>query len=192
MRYSVLAVPAALLLVSATVAPADEKGDKRVPPVLNFKMKDITGKEVDLSRYQGKVLLIVNVASKCGCTPQYKALEQLHEKYGKDGLAIIGVPCNDFGGQEPGSEEEIVKFCKSKYDVKFDMMAKVTVKGDDTAPLYQYLTSKKTNPQFGGDIKWNFTKFLIGRNGEIVARYEPRTEPQTADVVKTIEGELKK
>jgi len=171
------------------VAPAE---DKKVPPVLNVKMKDIAGKELDLSKYQGKVLLIVNVASRCGYTPQYKGLEQLHEKYAPDGLVVLGVPCNDFGKQEPGTEEEIVTFCKSKYDVKFDLTAKVTVKGDDKAPLYKFLTSKETNPKFGGDIKWNFTKFLIGRNGEIVARFEPAVKPESDEVVKAIEAELKK
>jgi glutathione peroxidase len=187
MRYPLLVLPAALLLATLTLAD-----DKKVPPVLNFKMKDINGKEADLSKYQGKVVLVVNVASKCGYTPQYKALEKLHETYAKDGLVVLGVPCNDFGKQEPGSEEEIAKFCKDNYDVKFDLLSKVTVKGDDKAPLYKFLTSKETNPKFAGDIKWNFTKFLIGRNGEIVARFEPAVKPESAEVTKAVEEELKK
>src|SRR5262249_20413519 len=144
------------LLACAYLAPAHDKGDKNVPPVLNFKMKDLAGKDVDLSKYQGKVILVVNVASKCGFTPQYEGLEALHEKYGKDGLVVLGVPSNDFGKQEPGSNDEIAKFCQSKYGVKFDMLAKVAVKGDEQVPLYKYLTSKETNPRFAGPIKWNF------------------------------------
>jgi glutathione peroxidase len=189
---SLLALTASALLVSASVLPADEKGDKKVAPVLNFKMKDIKGKEVDLSKYQGKVVLFVNVASQCGNTPQYKGLESLHEKYGKEGLAIVGVPCNDFGAQEPGTEEEIVKFCKDNYNVQFDMLAKVSVKGDAKAPLYKFLTSKETNPKFGGDVEWNFAKFLVSRKGEVVGRFKAGTKPETEEITKAIEAELKK
>ncbi|MBY0524198.1 MAG: glutathione peroxidase [Gemmataceae bacterium] len=188
-----LAVLLALPIAAALSVPthADEKG--KVPAVLNFKMKGLDGKEVDLSQFQGKVVLFVNVASKCGCTPQYKALQALYEKHNKDGLVIVGVPVNDFGKQEPGSDEDIAKFCDSKYGVKFPMLSKVsTVKGGDAAPLYKFLTSKDTNPKFAGDIKWNFTKFLVGRDGEVVARFESRVEPDSAEVVKAIETELKK
>ena len=171
---------------------ADDKGEKKVPAVFNYKMEGLDGKEVDLSRYAGKVVMIVNVASHCGYTPQYKGLEALHEKYAKDGLVVLGVPSNDFGRQEPGTSEEIANFCKSKYAVKFDMLAKVPVKGDRQVPLYKYLTSKDTNPNFAGQIKWNFTKFLIGRNGEIVARFEPAVKPESAQVAKAIEAELAK
>jgi glutathione peroxidase len=182
-----------VLLAFVSSAISDDKGDKKVPPVLNFKMKNIEGKEVDLADYQGKVLLIVNVASKCGYTPQYKGLQALHDKYSKEGLVVLGVPANDFGMQEPGSDEEISKFCTSKYNVKFDMLSKVSVaEGDDQAPLYKYLTSKETDPKHGGKIKWNFTKFLIGRNGEIVDRYEPNVKPQDKKVTSAIETELKK
>lgn len=170
---------------------AEEKGTK-VPAVLNFKMKSLDGKDVDLSRYQGKVVLIVNVASKCGYTPQYKALQALHDKYAKDGLAVVGVPCNDFGKQEPGSPEEIAEFCSKNYGVKFDLLSKVAVKGSDQVPLYKFLTAKETNPKFAGPIKWNFTKFLIGRNGEIVARFEPGVKPDSEPVAKAIEAELAK
>jgi glutathione peroxidase len=192
MRRALLALTALALLTTATVVPAEDKGDKKVPPALNFKLKDIKGKEVDLANYKGKVILLVNVASRCGNTPQYKGLETLHEKYGKEGLAIIGVPCNDFGAQEPGTEDEIAKFCKDNYNVQFDMMSKVSVKGEAKDPLYKFLTSKDTNPKFGGEIEWNFAKFLIGRNGEVVGRFNARTKPESEEVTKAIEGELKK
>jgi len=165
---------------------------KEVPPVLNFKMKGIDGKQVDLSKYQGKVVLFVNVASKCGYTPQYKGLEKLHEKYADQGLVIIGVPANQFGSQEPGTDAQIAKFCKTKYDVKFPMLSKVVVKGEGITPLYEYLTSKKTDPKFGGAIKWNFTKFLVGRNGEVVGRFEPKVKPESEEMTGAIEAELKK
>jgi glutathione peroxidase len=185
---------AGLFLVAGLTAPvpAGEKGDKKVPPVLNFKMTKLDGKDIDLSRYQGKVVLIVNVASQCGYTPQYKGLESLHEQYAKKGLVVLGVPANEFGGQEPGSNEEIASFCKKNYDVKFPMLAKVVVKGEGQVPLYQHLTSKETNPRFSGDIKWNFTKFLISRDGEIVARFEPKVKPESEEVQTAIEAELAK
>jgi len=165
---------------------------EKVSPVLNHKVKSISGDEVNLSKYQGKVLLVVNVASKCGATPQYKQLESLNDKYKDKGLAVLGFPCNQFGNQEPGSEEEIVKFCKATYDVSFDMFAKVDVNGPDASPVYKTLTSKESDPKFAGDIKWNFEKFLIGRNGEIVARFPTKTSPDAPEVVKAIEAELAK
>jgi glutathione peroxidase len=180
------------LLAFAYTTAAEDKGAKSVPPVLNFKMKDLAGKDVDLSNYQGKVILFVNVASQCGYTPQYKGLEALHEKYGKEGLVVLGVPSNDFGAQEPGSNDDIAKFCQANYGVKFEMLAKVPVKGDGQVPLYKFLTSKDTNPRFGGPIKWNFTKFLIGRKGDIVARFEPSVKPESKEVTGAIETELAK
>jgi glutathione peroxidase len=159
---------------------------------LQFKMKSLDGKDVDLSKYKGKVTLIVNTASKCGNTPQYAGLEKLHEKYADKGLAILGFPANNFGKQEPGSNEEIGEFCKKNYGVKFDMFSKISVKGEDKAPLYQYLTSAQTNPQFPGEITWNFEKFLIGRDGKIVARFAPKTKPESPEVVAAIEAELAK
>jgi glutathione peroxidase len=193
MRVLVGLVAGMLLLAPVLVGAEDKKkGDKKVAPALNFKMKGIDGKEVDLSKYQGKVVLIVNVASKCGNTPQYKGLQELYEKYGKDGFVILGVPANNFGKQEPGTNEEIAEFCSSKYHVTFPMLAKVSVKGEDKCPLYQFLTSKETNPKFGDEIPWNFEKFLIGRNGEVVQRFNHRVKPETEKVVKAIEAELKK
>lgn len=189
MRFVPMMCAAAIVLAGAAVTRAE---DKKVPPVLNFKMKDINGKEVDLSKYEGKVVVFVNVASQCGNTKQYKPLEELHEKYAKDGLAIVGIPCNDFGGQEPDSEEVIAKFCKDKYDVKFDLLSKVTVKGDNAAPLYKYLTSKETNPKYSGPVTWNFAKFVVGRNGEVVGRFDPKASPDSPEFIRLIEAELAK
>lgn len=183
---------AVLALALYPAVQAEDKGAKKVPDVLNFKMKTLDGKDMDLAKYQGKVILLVNVASQCGLTPQYKGLQGLHQKYAGQGLAIVGVPANEFGAQEPGSNEEIAKFCSTNYGVKFDMLAKVVVKGEGICPLYKYLTSKQTNPKFGGDITWNFTKFLIGKNGEIVGRFDSDVEPDSAEMVKAIETELKK
>jgi len=192
MRTTICLVAALVLAMPGVALAEEKKGDSKVPAVLNFKMKTLDGKETDLSKYQGKVIMFVNVASKCGNTPQYKQLEDLHEKYGKDGLVIVGVPANEFGGQEPGTDLEIAKFCETKYNVKFDMMSKVVVKGDGICPLYKFLTSKETDPKFAGDVTWNFEKFVVGRNGEVVARFKPKTKPDAEEVVKVIEGELKK
>jgi glutathione peroxidase len=189
---ALLAVVALLGACAPLARAADKKGD-RVPAVLNFKMKGLDGKEVDLSQYQGKVVLIVNVASKCGYTPQYKGLEALYEKYKDQGLVVVGVPANDFGGQEPGSDAEIAQFCSSKYGVTFPMLAKVsTVLGKDKVPLYKYLTAQETDPKFAGEIQWNFTKFLVGRDGAIAGRFEPKVKPESAELTKAVEAELAK
>ena len=185
-------VTALLAVVSGVVNSEEKKGDKKVPAALNFKMKKLDGKEADLSAYQGKVVLMVNVASQCGLTPQYVQLEKLHEQYGEKGLAVLGFPANEFGAQEPGTDTEISTFCTSKYGVKFDMFSKVVVKGEGQCPLYKYLTSKETDPKFAGDITWNFEKFLIGRNGEVVARFAPKVKPDSEEVIKAIETELAK
>jgi glutathione peroxidase len=181
-----------LFAASSSPQAGEKKGDKKVPPALNFTMKGLDGKDVDLSKYEGKVILVVNVASKCGFTPQYKGLQSLHDRYAAEGLVVLGVPANNFGKQEPGTNEDIAKFCDSKYSVKFDMLAKVSVKGDDECPLYKYLTSKETDPKFAGDIKWNFTKFLIDRKGEVVGRFDPKVDPQSEEIMKAIEAELDK
>jgi glutathione peroxidase len=185
-------VTALLAVVSGGGASDEKKGEKKVPPVLNFKMKKLDGKKADLSAYQGKVVLMVNVASECGLTPQYAQLEKLHEDYGKKGLAVLGFPANEFGAQEPGTDAEISTFCTTKYGVKFDMFSKVVVKGEGQCPLYKFLTSKETDPKFAGDITWNFEKFLIGRNGEIVKRFAPAVKPDSEEVIKAIESELAK
>jgi glutathione peroxidase len=171
---------------------AREQGDKKVPAVLNFKMTGLDGKEVDLAQFQGKVVLIVNVASKCGYTPQYKDLQAIYSKHSKDGLVILGVPCNQFGKQEPGTEKQIAEFCASEYGVTFPMLAKVDVNGDNACPLYKFLTSKDTDPKFAGKIGWNFEKFLISRNGEIVARFASNVDPAGEKFQKAITEELKK
>lgn len=182
-------VAVALVLSVGTIMA--DAAEKKMPAALNFKMKDIDGKEVDLSKYHGKVVLFVNVASECGLTPQYTALQALHDKYAEKGLVIIGVPANEFGAQEPGTDAQIKEFCTSKYSVKFPMLSKVVVKGKDICPLYDYLTTK-TDKKFQGPIGWNFTKFLIGRDGEVVARFEPRVSPDAKDVIASIETELAK
>ena len=182
---------AALVLPMIEIVRAESPSTQPTSP-LGLTVKDIHGQPVPLSKYQGKVMMIVNVASKCGNTPQYAALEKLNEKYADQGLAILGFPCNDFGGQEPGSEAQILTFCTSTYDVKFDMFSKVVVKGKDKTPLFDYLISKTTDPKFGGDIKWNFNKFIIGRDGQVAARFEPKKLPDSEDVIKTIEAELAK
>lgn len=162
-----------------------------VTSIYDFTMKSIDGKPVSLSEYHGKVLLLVNVASKCGFTPQYAGLEALYEKYKNQGLVIVGVPANNFAGQEPGTNEEIKKFCSNKYNVTFPMMAKVSVLGPDKTPLYVFLTDKSTYPQLAGDIKWNFTKFLFDRNGKPVARFEPDVTPDSPQVTSAVEAALK-
>lgn len=179
-----------VLAVAVMGVSAFAKDDAKSP--LDFTVKSIDGKTVELNKYKGKVVLIVNTASQCGLTPQYKSLEALHEKYNGEGLSILGFPCNDFGAQEPGTEDEIVKFCKDNYDVKFDMFSKVTVKGEKKSPLYQFLTSKETNPSYAGEISWNFEKFLVGKDGQVVKRFKPGTAPDSKEVVAAIETELKK
>jgi glutathione peroxidase len=159
---------------------------------LDFKMKDIDGKEVDLEDYEGKVVLVVNTASKCGLTKQYASLEKLYGRYKDKGFVVIGFPCNQFGGQEPGSEADIKQFCSTKFDVSFPMMSKVDVNGEDAAPIYKKLTATKLKPTGDGEITWNFEKFVIDREGQAVARFTPRTEPLDADLVKLIEAELAK
>ena len=149
--------------------------------VHEFTMNSIDGKPTPLSQYKGKVMLLVNVASKCGYTPQYTGLESLYKQYKDRGLVVVGVPANNFGGQEPGTNEEIKTFCSRTYNVTFPMMSKVSVKGDDTTPLYQYLTDPGTNPATAGDVKWNFTKFLVGRDGKVVRRYPPTAKPEALE-----------
>jgi len=151
----------------------------------------IDGQPAPLGQYKGKVLLLVNVASKCGFTPQYKELEAVYEKYKDQGLVVIGFPANNFMGQEPGTNEEIKTFCSRTYNVTFPMYSKISVKGDDKAPLYQFLTDKAANPSTGGEIKWNFTKFLVSRDGNVVTRFEPAVKPDAPDVVAAIEKALK-
>ena len=155
--------------------------------VYEFTMRDIDGKDVKLDAFKGKVTLVVNVASKCGYTPQYEGLEALYEKYKDKGFVILGFPANNFLGQEPGTEKEIKEFCTSKYHVTFPMFAKISVKGQDQHPLYTFLTNKTSDPEFSGDISWNFNKFLIDRNGKIVARFSSDDTPEGSAVTSAVE-----
>ena len=182
MKGMQLAAAAALLTMSAMAASS----------VYDFTMNSIKGQPTSLKTYQGKVVLLVNVASKCGYTPQYAGLEKLYQKYKDRGFVIVGVPANNFAQQEPGTNEEIKTFCTRKYNVTFPMMSKVSVKGDDTVDLYQFLTDKSANPSTGGEIKWNFTKFLVGKDGKVVARFEPNVTPDSPDLVGAVEKALAK
>jgi glutathione peroxidase len=159
--------------------------------VYEFTMNSIDGKPLPLASFQGKVLLIVNVASKCGFTPQYDGLEAVFEKYKDQGLVIVGFPANNFMSQEPGTNEEIKTFCSTKYNVKFPLYSKISVKGEDKAPLYQFLTDPGANPKTGGEIKWNFTKFLVDRDGKVIARFESPVKPDSPEVISAIEKALK-
>jgi glutathione peroxidase len=157
-------------------------------PIDKIAVKDIDHKDTTLGAYQGKVLLIVNVASKCGFTPQYTALESVYEKYKDKGLVILGFPCNQFGGQEPGTSEEIKLFCSSKYNVTFPLFEKIDVNGPQRAPLYTLLAG--SDSPFPGDIKWNFTKFLVGRDGAILKRFDSKITPNSPEVTTAIEAAL--
>jgi glutathione peroxidase len=157
--------------------------------IYDYTLPSIDGKPMSLADFKGKVVLLVNVASRCGYTPQYSALEALYEKYRDQGFVIIGFPANNFGAQEPGSNEEIKTFCSRKYNVTFPLYSKVSVKGDDQTPLYQYLT-RQTDSSIAGEIKWNFTKFLVDRDGRVVQRFESAVTPDSKEVVSAIEKQL--
>ena len=159
--------------------------------VYDFTMNSLEGKPMPLADFKGKVLLLVNVASYCGYTPQYQGLEALYEKYKGQGLVVLGFPANNFGGQEPGSNAEIKDFCERTYHVKFPMYSKISVKGGDKAPLYQFLTSTAASPSTAGEIQWNFTKFLVDRTGKVIQRFEPAVEPDSREMVAAIEKALK-
>jgi glutathione peroxidase len=158
--------------------------------ILDFTMKDIKGVETPIRKFEGKVLLVVNVASKCGLTPQYANLQTLYERYRDKGLEILGFPANDFLRQEPGSDSEIRAFCDNNYGITFPIFAKISVKGKDIHPLYNFLTAPATNPRFPGKIGWNFAKFLVDRTGAVIARFEPKVDPLAGQVTSAIEGAL--
>jgi len=174
--------------VSTTVKVKKER--KMTKSVWGFTMKDINGKEVPLKEYEGDVLLIVNTASRCGYTPQYADLEAIYKKYKDRGFEVLAFPANEFGAQEPGTNEEIKAFCESTYGVTFPLFSKIVVKGEGIHPLYAFLTDEKTFPETGGEIKWNFTKFLIGRDGRVLRRFEPKVKPTDKEVVQAIEDAL--
>jgi len=173
-----------MILNPSPVAPPFEKS------VHDFTMKNIDGKDVKLNTYKGKVVMIVNTASKCGYTPQYEGLQSMYDKYKDKGLVILGFPANNFMGQEPGTEAEIKEFCTLKYKVTFPMFAKISVKGEDQHPLYNFLTNKATNPEFSGDVSWNFNKFLVDRSGKVVARFGSKDKPDGEAVTAAIEKYL--
>ena len=175
---------AALLVTSATAFAASS--------VYDFTMPALNGTPTPLAGFKGKVVLMVNVASQCGYTPQYEGLQALYAKYRDQGFVIAGFPANNFGGQEPGTNEEIGAFCKSKFGVTFPMFSKISVKGSDQAPLYRFLTDKSANPKTGGEIQWNFTKFLVDRTGKVIQRFEPAVEPLSKELVSAVESTLKK
>ena len=170
------------LLMSASLFAASS--------IYEFTLPSIDGKPLPLANFKGKVVLVVNVASRCGFTPQYSALESTYDRYRDQGFVILGFPANNFGRQEPGTNQEIKTFCQTKCSVTFPMYAKVSVKGDDETPLYSYLTAQ-ANPAVAGEIKWNFTKFLVDRNGNVVKRFEPDVTPDSPEVIAAIEKALK-
>lgn len=170
-------IPSLLLMSSLSFAAGN---------VHEFSLKSIDGKDAPLSQYKGKVLLLVNVASKCGYTPQYAGLQSLYQKYKDKGLVIVGVPANNFGAQEPGTNEEIATFCSRTYNVTFPMMSKVSVKGEDRIPLYQHLTEATG----GSDVKWNFTKFLVDKNGKVLSRFESKVTPDSPELTSAVEKAL--
>ena len=159
--------------------------------VHEFALKNIDGQDVKLDAYKGKVTLLVNVASKCGYTPQYDGLQAIYAKYKDQGFVVLGFPANNFMGQEPGTNEEIKAFCQTKFNVSFPLFTKISVKGADIHPLYQFLTSKETNPEFGGDITWNFNKFLVDKNGKVIARFATKDKPEDEKITQAIEQALK-
>ncbi|HJR06797.1 MAG TPA: glutathione peroxidase [Pyrinomonadaceae bacterium] len=179
----------ALFFVKAKDSKTDGKGTAK--SVYDFTLKNSKGQDVKLSDYRGKVVMLVNVASKCGYTPQYEGLQKIYERYKDQGFTILGFPANNFGAQEPGTDEEIQQFCRINYGVTFPVFSKISVKGDDKHPLYKYLTEKETNPEFAGEIKWNFNKFLVSKDGKIIARFESADKPEDAKVTQAIESALK-
>jgi len=182
----------AVFALSAHNAVLIQANSPEIRSPLSFSLGNIDGKPVDLSKYEGKVVMIVNVASKCGLTPQYEALQAIYDKYSARGFVVLGFPANDFQNQEPGTNAEIKAFCTSKYGVSFPMFSKISVLGDDIHPMYAYLTDHEANSAFAGDIQWNFTKFLINREGKVIARFEPETEPDSIEVIAAIEDAVMK
>ncbi len=174
--FTLMKVLTTLILAAVSAMAADN--------IYEFTMQSIDGQPTPLSSYKGKVVLAVNVASQCGYTPQYAGLEALYQKYKSKGLVIVGFPANNFGAQEPGTNDEIKAFCDRKYHVTFPMFSKISVKGSDQAPLYQYLTQK------GGEVKWNFAKFLVGKNGQVIRKFDSAVEPNSEELTKAIEAAL--
>jgi len=190
----IVLITAAVLLVGALALLASAKKPVSTPvsagSIHAFTVNDIDGSPVKLEKYRGQVVMIVNVASKCGFTPQYEGLQKLYTDYKESGLVVLGFPANNFMKQEPGSDAEIKEFCSLNFGVTFPMFSKISVKGEDIHPLYAWLTSKQSNPEFAGDIAWNFNKFLIGRDGKVIARFGSRTKPEDAELVDAVKKAL--
>jgi glutathione peroxidase len=185
-----MSLVATLLSLSPWAMVSAQAGPKKPSSVLEFTMKDIEGKEIPLSKFQGKVLLIVNTASQCGLTPQYKGLQEVYQKYKNQGFEVLAFPANEFGKQEPGTDGQIKEFCATNYKVSFPLFSKIVVKGKGIHPLYAFLTSESTDPKFAGPIAWNFAKFLVNRKGEVIARFEPSARPESPEVTSAIEKAL--
>lgn len=185
-RVSLLLFAVVPMVLIARSAPADEP--QPVPAtVLDHSLKSIDGQEISLTKFKGRVLLLVNTASQCGYTPQYEGMQTIYEKYKDQGFEVLAFPANEFGGQEPGSDSEIKSFCTQRYKTTFPLFAKIVVKGEGKHPLYRFLTEEETNPQCPGEVSWNFTKFLVDRQGKVIARFEPGDEPEGEKVTKAIE-----
>jgi glutathione peroxidase len=182
-----------LLMAASVRTEAKEKISKqeKVPSIYEFTVTDIDGKNVKLEQFRGKAMLVVNVASQCGYTPQYEGLQKIYSRYKERGLVVLGFPANNFGAQEPGTDQEIKTFCSTKYNVTFPMFSKISVKGVDQHPLYKFLTVEMTDPKFAGEITWNFNKFLVDRQGHIVARFDSKDTPESDKVLAAIEQALK-
>lgn len=188
-KFGAAVLPAALLILFSALAGAQTR--KVMKSVYDIPVKTIDGKPSSLAQYKGKALLIVNVASQCGYTPQYKGLQALYDRYKSKGLVIVGFPANNFGGQEPGTDAEIMTFCSTRYNVTFPMFSKISAAGADIHPLYRFLTEKETNPALAGRVTWNFNKFLIDRNGKPVARFDSSDTPESPKVTQAVEAALK-
>ncbi|MEW6130321.1 MAG: glutathione peroxidase [Acidobacteriota bacterium] len=195
MKKSLILVGATMFLMTCLAIGKTISLKSENPPayssIYDFTMKSIDNKDIKLDAYKGKVVMIVNVASKCGYTPQYEGLQKIYNKYKDQGFVILGFPANNFMGQEPGTNEEIKEFCSLNYGVTFPMFAKISVKGEDKHVLYKYLTEPTTNPQYAGEITWNFNKFLIGKDGKIINRFSTKDKPEDEKVTQAIEQALK-
>jgi glutathione peroxidase len=185
-----IAALAALVVVASAAIVSAQDSPKKPTSVLDFHVKDIDGKDVDLAKYKGKVFLIVNTASQCGNTPQYKDLQEIYEKYKGQGFEVLAFPANEFGSQEPGDNHQIKEFCATNYKIRFPLFSKIVVKGEGIHPLYAFLTSEETNPKFAGTIGWNFAKFLVNRKGEVIGRFDPKVVPTSEKVTGEIEKAL--
>jgi glutathione peroxidase len=187
---SSIAALSALLAGSTLAVVSADDSPKKPASILDFHVKDIDGKDVDLAKFRGKVLLVVNTASQCGFTPQYKDLEAIYDKYKARGFEVLAFPANEFGSQEPFTDEQIKEFCTTNYQVSFPLFAKIVVDGQKIHPLYRFLTSPANNPKFAGQIPWNFTKFLVNRKGEVIGRFSPEENPSSEKVTGAIEKAL--